>query len=480
MARQTGLLDTGRQGYRSVSMVDQVLPDGLAAVLPPSARISEKGNLEIAGCDATDLAREYGTPLYVYDEDHIRGRAREYADAFADLPLDGQVVYASKACPIVAIVRIMAEAGLWVDVSTLGELEVARQAAVEPGRVVVHGNNKSDGELEAAVGRGAGRIVIDSLDEIDRLVAVVRQFRSDRSRAEGPQPGSSSPGNRRKVYLRLTPGVVADTHHYIRTGQEDSKFGLGLADGQAMAAVEQISGLEELDLVGVHAHIGSQIFDLDSYIETADAALEFIADATRLHGTRLTELDLGGGLGIAYSPTQVAVSVAELARTLGYHVAARSRELGLPGGLRLLVEPGRSLVGRAGITLYSVGVVKESGGRRYVAVDGGMSDNMRPALYGATYETLLAGDPGAPRTAVVDVVGKHCESGDVIVSGARLPATVSRGDILVTPATGAYGWTMANNYNMLPRPAVVLASHGRVRTVVRRESTQDVLRLMER
>ncbi|MCC7076437.1 MAG: diaminopimelate decarboxylase [Acidimicrobiia bacterium] len=443
-------------------MTASLLPDGLARVLPTSATVGSSGHLEVGGCDLVAIAHEFGTPLYVYDVDDMRVRAREYRAAFSGLPVDGQVVYASKACPIVAVVRLMAETGLWIDVSTRGELEVARRAGVDPATLIVHGNNKSDAELEAALDLGVGRIVIDSLDEVGRLTAAAR------ARGAAPQP----------VYLRLTPGIEVDTHAFIRTGQEDSKFGLGMADGQALAAVEAISRTPELDLVGVHAHIGSQIFDVTGYVETAAAALGFAAEAARRHGTRLSEIDLGGGLGIAYRPDQTPVPVADLARTLGASVADHAAAAGLDG-LRLLVEPGRSLVGRAGATLYTVGVVKESAGRRYVAVDGGMSDNMRPALYGAAYETLLADDPAAPRDAVVDVVGKHCESGDVIAEGTRLPRSVSRGDILVTPATGAYGWTMANNYNMLARPAVVFVGDGNAREVVRRETVDDLLRLME-
>lgn len=438
------------------------LPAEFCELLPPSASVTPSGHLAIGGCDLVELASSHGTPLYVYDEAWLRERAREYRDTFAALDCETRVVYASKAFPAIAMAEIVEAAGLWIDVSTVGELEIALRGGVPPAHIIFHGNNKSDAELVAAIRVGVGTVVLDSREEIGRLAA----SRNDMS-ATG----------RQRVYLRLTPGVEADTHTAIRTGQEDTKFGLGLADGEAMRAVQECREVPELDLVGVHCHIGSQIFELATFEAATEAVVSFCAEASDAYGEQLRELDLGGGFGIAYRAGETPIPIADLAASLGEKVMAGARNHGIDDPV-LLIEPGRSIVGRAGLSVHEIGTVKVLRDvRTYVAVDGGMSDNLRPALYGAAYETLLANRPTAARTETVHVAGKHCESGDIVVADARLPSEICRGEFLVTPVTGAYGWAMANNYNMVTRPAVIFVEEGISRVVVRRETVDDILRL---
>lgn len=444
-----------------MSSADTIQP-ALAAVLPPTATVASNGHLEVGGCDLVELAATYGTPLFVYDEAAIEARCREFSAAFTGTGVEGRVAYASKAFSCPALLRIIAAEGLWLDVSTGGELGVALAAGFPPARLVLHGNNKSAAELRAARAAGVARVVLDSFDDIDNLDAAVAE--------DGGLP--------QKVLIRLTPGVDADTHHYIRTGQEDSKFGLGWTNGQALEAVKLVAERPGLDLVGVHCHIGSQIFDLDGFRDAAEALVQFAVEAAGVTGHRVGELDLGGGLGIAYTAGERPVTVADWVATLTTTVGAAAAAAGLENPV-VYVEPGRSLVGRAGVTLYTVGTIKHLPGiRTYVGVDGGMSDNLRPALYGSAYETLLADRPTAARDLTAHVAGKHCESSDVLVADARLPADVEAGEVLVTPATGAYGYAMANNYNLLGRPAVVFVDDGTARVVIRREGLDDVMRLM--
>jgi diaminopimelate decarboxylase len=439
------------------------LPDGLAAVLPPNACLDDDGALVIGGCRVDDLAARFGTPLFVYDEAGVRDRVADYVAAFAAQPLDTVVVYASKAFPTVAMAAIVADSPMWIDVSTLGELEAAVRGGVPGERILVHGNNKSDAELARALEIGVARIVCDSFDEIDRLAGLVAA-----TPTVGPAPVP--------VMIRLTPGVEADTHAFISTGQEDSKFGFPLAHG--LDAVRRVAAHPQLRLTGVHCHIGSQLFALDGFRAAADAVLAFCARAQEVTGTPVDEVDLGGGLGIGYTVDDTPVALDDYASVLAEAVAAGAAHHGVATP-RLFVEPGRSVVGRMGVTCYTVGTVKEVPGvRTYVAVDGGMSDNLRSALYGARYETILADRPAADRALPAHVAGKHCESGDIVVADARLPADVAPGDLLVTPATGAYGYAMANNYNLLGRPAVVFVADGDARVVVRRETVDDVLGLM--
>jgi len=417
-------------------------------LLPDTAEVGPDGHLRIGGCDVLELAAEHGTPLFVYDEAHLRARCREAVEAFGP---DG-AVYATKAFLCLAMARLAHEEGLRLDVATGGELHVALTAGVPAERLVLHGNNKSDAELRTAVEAGVGRIVVDSFDELDRL-----------ERLHAETGGAHAP----RVLLRLTPGVEAHTHEYVRTGQDDSKFGFGIASGAADEAVARARRSPAMELVGVHAHIGSQIFALESF----DLALEVLAGFVR--PLDLEELVVGGGLGVAYLTGEHAPTLTAWAERLRAGVERH----GL-GHLHLGVEPGRALVASAAITLYTVGTVKELPGiRTYVSVDGGMSDNPRPVLYGSGYEAFLPRAVEAPRPRVVRVVGKHCESGDVLVHEAHVPADLAVGDVLATPVTGAYGHSMGSNYNKVTRPAVVFVRDGVARVVVRRETYDDLIRL---
>jgi diaminopimelate decarboxylase len=415
-------------------------------VYPLGSRVNERGHLEIGGCDVVELATEHGTPAYIYAEDDMRSRARRYLEAFAGLCDNFEVVYASKAAPFTAACRVFEQEGLSIDVASGGELHLALRAGFDPGRVHMHGNNKSDAELRQAVAAGVGHVICDSLAEIDRLDTICAEN-----------------GARQRVLIRVTPGVRAETHAHVQTGQLDSKFGLGMADGLAADAVDAVLASRSLDLIGLHAHIGSQIFELDPYVR----AIEALAELADPAWCRL--LNVGGGLGIAYTAADDPPSIETYAEV---KVAGVERSFGSPP--RILVEPGRSLVGNAGITAYTVGTVKEIPGvRTYVAVDGGMSDNLRPMLYGSRYEALIANRADAEPETTATIAGMHCESSDVIVRDAVL-SEPRRGDLLVTPATGAYGYAMASNYNAVPRPPIVFCSAGDARLVVRRETYEDL------
>ena len=364
------------------------------------------------------------------------------------------VAYASKAFLCRAMAALAHEEGMWLDVSTAGELHVALAAGVPADRLVLHGNNKSEAELAQALSAGVGRVVVDSFDEIDRLAGHL---------ARRPAGSPDLP-----VLLRVTPGVEAHTHEYVRTGQEDSKFGLSVASGAAAAGVAALRGTAGTDLRGIHAHIGSQVFDVSSFERAAEVLGGFFAPLG------LPELCVGGGLGVPYLNGEHAPTLTEWAQA----TREACRRAGVAPGTRVTAEPGRAIVASAAVTLYTVGTVKELPGiRTYVSVDGGMSDNPRPVLYGSGYEAFLAARAGAPRPRVVRIVGKHCESGDVIVADARVPETLAVGDLLVTPVTGAYGYAMGSNYNLVPRPPVVFVHDGAARVVVRGETLDDLLRL---
>ena len=410
-------------------------------LLPQNHDVAD-GRLQVGGCDLIDLAAEFGTPLFVYDEEHLRGRCREAVAAFGP-----DVAYASKAFLCQAMARLVHEEGMGIDVATGGELHVALSAGVPAARLVLHGNNKSMRELELAVEAGVGRIVVDSFDELDRLDALY-----------------GVTGARPKVLLRLTPGVEAHTHEYVSTGQNDSKFGLTVDTGDAAAAIERAQASESVELVGVHAHIGSQVFASSSFAK----AVTVIAVAAEPFG--LPEMSVGGGLGVAYVAGEEAPSIAEWGAT----VRQACTEAGVTATVS--AEPGRSIVAAAAITLYTVGTVKKiEGVRNYVAVDGGMSDNPRPVLYGSGYEAFLPRAVEADRESQVTIVGKHCESGDVLVRDAWVPADIEVGDVLGTPVTGAYGHSMGSNYNKVLRPPVVFVADGKARLVVRRETYDDLL-----
>jgi len=415
------------------------------SLLPDTATVADDGGLAVGGCSVEDLAARFGTPLFVYDEQHLRTRCREAGAAFPD-----GAAYATKAFLCRAMARLAYEEGLHLDVATGGELHVALAAGVPASRLVLHGNNKSEAELTAARradGRGVGRIVVDSFDELDRL---------DRLHAaDGTVP---------KVLVRVTPGVEAHTHQYVMTGQNDSKFGFTLASGVADQAVVRCAASASTELVGVHMHIGSQVFVADFFAQAVAAV------APWFNSLGLPELSVGGGMGVAYVEGEAAPTIS----VWGTAVRHACTAAGITA--RVTAEPGRAIVASSALTVYRVGTIKElSGVRTYVAVDGGMSDNPRPVLYGSGYETFLVRDPRADRPRAVTVVGKHCESGDLLVRDARLPADVAVGDLLATPVTGAYGHSMGSNYNKVTRPAVVFVGDGVARLVVRRETLDDLL-----
>jgi diaminopimelate decarboxylase len=405
--------------------------------------------------DHEALADEFGTPLFVYDEDELRRRCRDYVDQLGA----GAVVYAAKAFLCTAMARLVAEEGLHLDVATGGELHVARAAGFAAERIVFHGNNKSDAELRAALDVGVGRIVADSFDELDRL-------------EELGATRDTSPS----VLVRVTPGVEAHTHEYIETGTEDSKFGFTVSDGVALEAVRRVAHSPTLRFAGLHCHIGSQIQRLDPW----DRAVAVLAGLAEQLGdeTPVPELNLGGGLGARYLADDPVMDVGSYLGALRDALERWWKPTGGGDLPALRVEPGRSIAAPCAITLYRVGVIKEIPGvGTYVAVDGGMSDNPRPVLYGAGYEAYLPARIDDDRPLRCRIVGKHCEQGDVVVADARLPAGVARGDLLATPTTGAYGYSMASNYNKVPRPAVVFLRGGTPRLVVRRETEDDLVRL---
>jgi diaminopimelate decarboxylase len=391
----------------------------------------------------------------VYDEADLRARCRAYRDNFG-----GAVAYASKAFLCTAMARLVAEEGLHIDVATGGELYVALHAGCDPAHVFFHGNNKSEAELRAALDAGVGRIVVDSNDEIERLESLARQ------------------GFTPHVHVRVTPGVEAHTHEYIETGTEDSKFGFGLDSGEALAAVQRIVGGGVLQFAGLHCHIGSQVFRLDSFRRAVEKMVGLVRAIERETGAVVDELNLGGGLGVRYLPEDAPPTIEEYCTIVREAVGKALADAGVRSRPALFTEPGRSIAAPAGVTLYTVGTIKRiEGVRTYVAVDGGMSDNLRPLTYGARYETFLPARATAERELVVSVAGKHCEQGDVIVRDTRLPRDVSVGDVLATPVTGAYCQSMASNYNKVTRPAVVFVRDGSARVVVRRETEADLVRL---
>lgn len=419
-----------------------------------TAERDANGCLVIGGIPVTDLADDHGSPLWVVDEVDLRTRCRTYRDAFGG----AEVAYASKAWCTTGILQIVDDEGLWVDVASGGELHTALHADVPPERLVFHGNNKSVPELTAAVEAGVGRIVVDSMIELQRLEQV-----------------AAAAGRTVPVWLRVTPGIDAHTHEYVRTGHDDTKFGFGIRFDHDRAAIETVQDLDHVDVVGVHAHIGSQIFGSDPFAANAEVLLDRIAGWRDELGIELGELNLGGGMGIRYTHEDPPVDVPRLAEAMldALHAACDAHDYPLP---RLWVEPGRALVGPSTVTLYEVGTIKELPGlRTYVSVDGGMSDNIRPALYQADHEIELANRVGSADQRAVAVVGKHCESGDIVRERVALPADLQVGDLVAVAATGAYTESMASNYNRLPRPGAVLVRDGVARTLVRRENYDDLV-----
>ncbi|HEX8080134.1 MAG TPA: diaminopimelate decarboxylase [Jatrophihabitans sp.] len=444
-----------------LATIEPATPPDLTVLNPRvwSANVTRQaGELAVAGVPATRLAAEHGTPLFVLDTDDLRLRARAYATAFEG----GDVYYAGKAFLCTAVAGLIADEGLGIDVCTAGELAIALRAGVDPDRLALHGNNKSVAELRLALEAGVGRIVLDSHLEIDRLAALAAEL-----------------GARPRVLVRTTVGVEAHTHAFIATAHEDQKFGFSLATGQAEAAVTRVLGHPQLRLVGLHSHIGSQIFDTGGFEVAAHRVVSLLARIRDTHGVELPEIDLGGGQGIAYVDGDDPQPAADVAARLRQIV---ERECGLAGLAvpRLSVEPGRAIIGPSMLTLYEVGTVKPielDGGlvRNYVSVDGGMSDNIRTALYDADYTVVLANRLSSAAPQLSRVVGKHCESGDIVVRDCWLPADLAPGDLLAVAATGAYCYAMASNYNRIPRPPVVAVAGARSQVIVRRETLEQLM-----
>ena len=425
-------------------------------IWPRGARRSD-GVLTLGGVDVRDLAVELGTPLYVCDEEDVRSRCRDYLEAFGP---DDRVFYAAKAFCSRAMLRWVSSEGLGVDVCTGGELEVALSAGVPPEQITLHGNNKSVDELSGAVSSGVGHIVADSFEEIARLAFLT----------EG---GAARP----RILVRVTTGVEAHTHEFMATAHDDQKFGFSLASGAADEAVRRVLACPGLSFAGLHSHIGSQIFDTAGFEVAAHRVVGLAVRIRDEHGIEIAELDLGGGFGIAYTEEDDAPEVKELAQSLRDIVDGQCRAAGLPRP-RLTVEPGRAIVGPSTVSLYSVGTIKDVDGlRTYVSVDGGMSDNIRTALYDATYACALASRSSSAPPMLSRVVGRHCESGDIVVRHAYLPSDLAPGDLLAVPATGAYCRSLASNYNHVTRPPVVAVNAGTARVIVRRESLDDLLSL---
>ncbi len=467
-AHEAGALHA--QGYGAPSWLG--VPDDVNALVDGlwSRGVSRSGDgvLSVAGTDAVALAERFGTPAYVLDEDDFRWRARSFARAFdaafAEVCGGADVYYAGKAFLCTEVARWVVAEGLSLDTCTGGELAVALRAHVPPERIGLHGNNKSDAEIERALRAGIGRVVVDSAGEVDRVADAARRL-----------------GVRAPVLLRITVGVEAHTHSYIATAHEDQKFGLSLAGGEAARAVAAVLARPELELRGLHSHIGSQIFDVSGFEVAARRVLGLHAAVARDHGVVLPELDLGGGYGIAYTTQHDPMGVDELAAGMADIVTKECADLGVDVP-RVSVEPGRAIAGPSTFTLYRVGTVKDvaldgGGVRRYVAVDGGMSDNVRTALYDADYSCTLASRASTAPPVLSRVVGKHCESGDVVVKDEFLPGDVAPGDLLAVPGTGAYCRSMASQYNHVPRPPVVAVRDGEARVLLRRETEDDLLAL---
>lgn len=446
-----------------------VLPEGHYAAPPADlnqldARVWSRtvsrnadGVVTVGGIDVAALAEQFGTPAYFLDEDDFRARCRAWREAFGE---DADVFYAGKAFLCRAVVRWLHEEGLNLDVCSEGELATALAAGMPAERIALHGNNKSGREIERAVSAGVGRIVLDSFQEIVRVAHIAQRL-----------------GKRQKVQIRVTVGVEAHTHEFIATAHEDQKFGIPLAGGQAAEAVRRALKLDGIELIGVHSHIGSQIFDTSGFEVAAHRVVGLLKEVRDEHGVELPEIDLGGGLGIAYTPDDDPSEPADIAKALREIVHRECDAAGLAAP-RLSVEPGRAIVGPTAFTLYEVGTVKELPGlRTYVSVDGGMSDNIRTALYDAEYSVALVSRSSTAEPMVSRVVGKHCESGDIVVRDAFLPADLAPGDLIAVPATGAYCRSMASNYNHALRPPVVAVRDGQAREIVRRETEEDLLRL---
>jgi len=433
-------------------------------LFPLTARINARGHLEIGGCDAVELAREFGTPLYVFDEVHLRARATEMRDAFCARWHNTLVLYATKAYYSPYLARLFKEAGLGIDVTSEGELEIARRVGLEPDKIYLHGNNKTPAEIRAAFAQGVTHVVVDNLDEIELLAQLADEQRV-------------TP----RLLLRLAPAIDPHTHRHLATGIAESKFGLPIHTGAAMEAARRIAQhAPRLTLVGLHTHIGSQIFDLQPYRDAIATLCTFAAELHTTLGLECQELDVGGGWSVPYTEAQTPLAINHVAEaivsSLTFHCARLKLET---SNLKLIIEPGRALVAASAVALYTIGAVKEIRGvKTYVSVDGGMGDNIRPALYGAAYTARVANKMHAAPAQRVAIAGRYCEQGDILINDVELPH-VARGDLLAIPVAGAYQLPMASNYNLIPRPAVIAVRDGRARVVRRRETIDDLLRCDE-
>jgi diaminopimelate decarboxylase len=428
-------------------------------LFPKESAVNSAGHLVIGGCDTYDLAKEFGTPLYVFDEGTIRHQCREFIERFSSRYPDMKVCYAAKAFLSRAMAKLVMEQGMGLDVVSMGEFAIAQSAGFPPERVYFHGNNKLPGELATALDSGIGRIVVDSTHELRLLEGLARQRHT-----------------RQDILLRLTPNVDPHTHEFTTTGVLDSKFGFPISTGQAEEAVEEAMTLEGVNLLGLHFHLGSPIWETEPYEAALRIVLEFAHDMKRKYDFDMIELNVGGGFPVAYTSDQIQPSVGVYAdaivRTMSNLLLAQSL---MPP--RLTIEPGRAVIARAGVALYTVGALKEVPGvRKFVCVDGGMSDNIRPPLYGAKYEALVANRAAEPDVSTVTIAGKLCESGDILIKDIQLPRVIP-GDVLAVPVCGAYCIPMSSNYNAIPRPAIIFVDRGRARVVRRRESDEDLFRL---
>lgn len=424
-------------------------------LFPLTARVNEQAHLEIGGCDVVALAAESGTPLYIFDEEHLRARAREIREAFRTRLPNALMLYATKAYFSPWLALLLREEQLGLDVTSEGELEIARRVDYPHDQIYLHGNNKTPAEIRAALAMGVNQIVVDNLDEIDLLARIATEM-------------NVSP----RVLLRLAPGIDPHTHKYLATSVTESKFGLPLATGDALEAARRVARHSSLDLVGLHVHIGSQIFDLQPYRDAIRAVMDFAAELRDAVGFELQELDLGGGWGVAYDVSQSPLGVGEIADA----IADELKKLSIDNSqLAIRFEPGRALIAQSAIALYTVGSVKKiEGVRTYVSVDGGMGDNIRPALYGAKYTARVANKMNDALTQHVAIAGRYCEQGDILIEDVEL-ARVAAGDLIAIPVAGAYQIPMASNYNLIPRPAVIAIKNGVVRVVRRRETIDDML-----
>ncbi|MGB9976227.1 diaminopimelate decarboxylase [Thermovenabulum sp.] len=427
-------------------------------MLHENLSINEKGHLEIAGVDAVELANTFGTPLYVFDEGLIRENCRKFKKELANIYENSGVIYAGKAFMTMNMAKIVEEEGLYLDVVSGGELYTALKANFPASRIFFHGNNKSYQELKMAIQYGVGRIVVDNFYEIELINDICKKMKKTVD-----------------ILLRITPGIEAHTHDYIKTGQIDSKFGFGLENGHALMAVKTAVKMKTVNLIGLHCHIGSQIFETQPFKDAGIIMMELVKTIKDEFNYEIEELDFGGGFGIKYTKDDKPLPVKEYLEALVLSVREKAEEFGLKLP-KLLIEPGRAIVGPAGVTLYTIGAIKNIPGiRKYVSVDGGMSDNIRPALYNAKYEAVIANKASKPLEEVVSIAGKCCESGDMLIWDINLPK-VEPGDILAVFSTGAYHHSMSSNYNMLPRPAVVFINNKKARLVVKRETYEDLIK----